>query len=356
MTGTGKSILLISPDAALSEAIKGALSGVTGVNMRTEVSTLAGLNGKASQLAVDKDLIIFETSSDEDGDIEAIRALSRSRRVGTKLLALADDGMTLARIRALNTAGVDEVLPSPTTGNGVANREISTRLHRLSRETGTALVVLPPHTGRIIAVAQARGGVGATTVAVNLAHELVGRAGFLKKKLPNSVALVDLDLQFGSVGAMLDLSEQDELHQLALDGTIPDAAFLARAMVKLPNGMSVLAAPSKFMPLDSLQPEQITALLDLLRRENDFVVVPAACAWRLDRARVKMRRRIVGGQRHIGAFDPAMPPVDRLFHRRQSGIASARRDQPRKATDLRFGFAERGPEGPESEVGALAAA
>ena len=273
MTGTGKSILLISPDAALSEAIKGALSGVTGVNMRTEVSTLAGLNGKASQLAVDKDLIIFETSSDEDGDIEAIRALSRSRRVGTKLLALADDGMTLARIRALNTAGVDEVLPSPTTGNGVANREISTRLHRLSRETGTALVVLPPHTGRIIAVAQARGGVGATTVAVNLAHELVGRAGFLKKKLPNSVALVDLDLQFGSVGAMLDLSEQDELHQLALDGTIPDAAFLARAMVKLPNGMSVLAAPSKFMPLDSLQPEQITALLDLLRRENDFVVV-----------------------------------------------------------------------------------
>ena len=51
--------------------------------------------------------------------------------------------------------------------------------------------VLPK--GRLIAVAQARGGVGATTVAVNLANDLVGRSRFLRKVTPKAVALVDLD-------------------------------------------------------------------------------------------------------------------------------------------------------------------
>ena len=153
-----------------------------------------------------------------------------------------------------------------------AGQEVGDRLQRLlvaDTTPGDAAA----RSGHIIAVAQARGGVGATTVAVNLANSLVGQRGFLKKRTANTVALVDLDLQFGSVGPLLDLEEQDALHQLALDGTIPDANFLSQAMMVLQNGMSVLAAPSKFMPLDSLQPQQIAAILDNLRLRNDFVIV-----------------------------------------------------------------------------------
>jgi pilus assembly protein CpaE len=257
-----KQVLLITPDAAVKDAIQSALTGLTGVNVRTEVSSVAGLNGRMAQVAADKDIIIFETTGDDASDIEVIQALSTARRAGAKLLALADSGITLSRVRALNNAGVDEVLPSPIPSSAPAGPR------RLAAPEQPAL-----QQGRIIAVAQARGGVGATTVAVNLADELVGRSSFLKKRLPNSVALVDLDLQFGSVGALLDLGEQDALLQLALDGAVPDAAFLEASMVRRPNGLRVLAAPSKFMPLDSLQPEQIAAILDLLRRDNDFVVV-----------------------------------------------------------------------------------
>ncbi|MEO6300283.1 MAG: AAA family ATPase [Paracoccaceae bacterium] len=266
MTDKGKSVLLISPDASVSAAVGMALAGMQGVKIKTEASTLAGLNGKAAHLAQGRDIIIFDTSDDEGADLDAIRALKAARQAGGLLLALADSGITLSRVHALNQAGVDEVLPRP-----VAGQEIGTRIQRLCDD---AAVIKPSATkGRIIAVAQARGGVGATTVAVNLANDLVGIPGFMKKRTLSSVALVDLDVQFGSVGALLDLGEQNALHQMALDGTIPDAAFLSHVMSVLPNGMKVLAAPTKFMPLDSLQPQQIAAILDTLQHNNDFVVV-----------------------------------------------------------------------------------
>ena len=268
MTGIAKSVLLISPDAAVSAAIGVALSGLQGLQIRTEPSTLAGLNGKAAQLAQGRDIIIFETSDDEGADLDAVRALKAAHQAGGLLLALADSGISLSRVRALNKAGVDEVLPRPLAG-----QEIGSRVQKMFDEAVAANVTATEGRGRVIAVARARGGVGATTVAVNLANDLVGRSGFLRKRATNSVALVDLDVQFGSVGALLDLAEQDALHQMALDGTIPDAAFLSHLMAVLPNGMKVLAAPTKFMPLDSLQPQQIGAILDTLRQGNDFVVV-----------------------------------------------------------------------------------
>ncbi|MGV8988935.1 MAG: AAA family ATPase [Cypionkella sp.] len=269
MTATDKSILLITPDAAVTHDIGASLASMAGVSLRAEASMLPGLNGKAAFLAADKDIIIFETSDDEASDIASIRALKANRKAGTLLLALADGEISLSRVRALNQAGVDDVVPKEGAGAEIELRVAKHYRARQDAAKGTA----PERRGRVLAVAQARGGVGATTVAVNLAHDLVGRSSFFRRLEPNTVALVDLDVQFGSVGTLLDLGEQNALHQLALDGTIPDATYLASTMVRLPNGLSVLAAPSKFMPLDSLQPRQIGAILDTLRAENDFVVV-----------------------------------------------------------------------------------
>lgn len=268
MTGNGKSVLLISPDRMVTDAIGSALSGLPGLQMKTEASTLAGLNGKAAQLARGRDIIIFETSEDVESDLDAVRALKAGGQVGGVLLALADGDLPLSRVRALNQAGVDEVLPRPQAGSDVGNR-----VQQLFERAELAATEAAHPRGRVIAVARARGGVGGTTVAVNLANDLVGIPGFLKKRALNRVALVDLDVQFGSVGTLLDLPEQDALLQLALDGALPDGAFLKQALAVLPNGLKVLAAPSKFMPLDSLQPAQIGAILEALRRESDYVVV-----------------------------------------------------------------------------------
>ncbi len=264
MTATTKSMLVIAPEASVSEAIGRSLAADPGVRVDTQSSTLAGMNGRAVKAMAEYDIILFQTSPDDQADINAIRDLVTHRRSGTKLVALADGNISLSQARALSNAGVDEVLPLPTAAGDV-DRQVA-RLGR--RESGAG-----DRAGRIIAVAQARGGVGSTTVAVNLADQLASGAGLRKRDTRPKVAIVDFDLQFGTIGSFLDLGEQDTLLQLALDGTIPDANFLEQSMAVTPNGLSVLAAPSKFAPLDSLRPDQVAAILDTLRQTQDYVIV-----------------------------------------------------------------------------------
>ncbi len=264
MTVTTKSMLVIAPEASVSEAIGKSLSADPGVRVDTQTSTLAGMNGRAIKAMADYDIILFQTSPDDQADLTAIRDLVAHRRSGTKLVALADGNISLTQARALSNAGVDEVLPLPTAAGDV-DRQVA-RLGR-QRESGRA------RAGRIIAVAQARGGVGSTTVAVNLADQLVSGVGLAKGEARPKVAIVDFDLQFGTIGSFLDLGEQDTLLKLALDGTIPDANFLDQSMVVTESGLSVLAAPSKFAPLDSLRTDQVAAILDTLRDSQDYIIV-----------------------------------------------------------------------------------
>jgi pilus assembly protein CpaE len=67
--------------------------------------------------------------------------------------------------------------------------------------------------------------------------------------------------------------ETDALWRMAMDGTMPDAAFVEQATVKTDGGLSVLTAPMRYGPLNSIKPEQIASLLDVLRKTHDYVIV-----------------------------------------------------------------------------------
>ena len=259
MTDAAKSLLVIAPEPRVSEAIAASFAGDAGIRVDRRTATLAGLNGHAVEAMATYDVILFQTDPNDEADLAAVRDLVAHRRGQTKLVALADGAISLAQARALTDAGVDEVLPLPTDGRTAGK--------------GSDHAGAPGRAGRIIAVAQARGGIGSTTVAVNLADQLATGAGLKRSDPRPKVALVDLDLQFGTVGSFLDLAEQDTLLKLAMDGTIPDATFLDQSMASLPNGLAVLAAPARFAPLDALRPEQVAAMLDCLRQSCDFVVV-----------------------------------------------------------------------------------
>ncbi|MDI3334887.1 AAA family ATPase [Defluviimonas aestuarii] len=263
-----RSMLVIAAGSEVADAIVNAFSGEHDLRIDTKDTTLAQMNGKAIRAMADYDVIMFQASPDDSSDIEAIQTLVSNRSNETTLVALADGDISLSKARALSNAGVDEVLPLPK-GDG----EIDAQMLRLSRKKAARHSGGAVHQGCLIAVAQARGGVGSTTVAVNLADQLcLGKGRFSRGTKPK-VALVDLDLQFGTIGSFLDLGEQDALLQLAMDGKVPDATFLTQSMVDLPSGLSVLAAPSSFAPLDSLRSDQVAAIIDTLRESYDFVVV-----------------------------------------------------------------------------------
>lgn len=136
--------------------------------------------------------------------------------------------------------------------------------------------------GRIILVAKARGGIGATTLAINLALEMQMQAVKNRGPAAGRVALVDLDVQLGNAGSFLDLADRGGMLALAQLGPEPDAQAVRHAMVRHPSGLSVLAAPATAIPFEAFDIKRIGCMLDALVAENDVVIVdlpPALIDW-----------------------------------------------------------------------------
>ena len=266
-----KSILLISRTPSVLNDVGSAVSAIPKAALTTHDATVFEMNGHAAEMALGNDIVIFETDAGRTDELGAINSLLEARDDRTTFIALTDGELPFAKARLLTRAGVDEVLPISALGE-----ELPEVLQRSLRGKAPSAHVDVPGSrsqGSIIAVSQARGGVGATTVAVNLAYLLQEHRGLLRKEAHHRVALVDLDLQFGTVGMFLDIEDQGAMLQIATGGEPPDGTFLRTAMSQHKSGLSVLPAPAKPIPLDALDAEQVASLLDALRAEYDYVVV-----------------------------------------------------------------------------------
>jgi pilus assembly protein CpaE len=118
--------------------------------------------------------------------------------------------------------------------------------------------------GRLLAVYSPKGGVGTTTTATNLAVALASR--------PNArVALLDLDLQFGDVGAVLDLHSANSVAELIghdeLAFELIDETFMRHA-----SGLRVLVAPDDLEVVSTIDPDLVIRLLEQLRPFFDYIV------------------------------------------------------------------------------------
>jgi pilus assembly protein CpaE len=120
-------------------------------------------------------------------------------------------------------------------------------------------------TGTVVCVFSGKGGVGKSTIAVNLAVELGRVSG-------EDVALVDLDLQFGDVAVMLGLEPPGTMADVVQAYPNIDGPFIGTLMPEA-AGIRVLAAPLSPELADLVTPEHVRAALDLLRQAFDFVVV-----------------------------------------------------------------------------------
>jgi pilus assembly protein CpaE len=191
-------------------------------------------------------------------------------RIGPEapLIAITGANTSLTDARKLTRAGVTEVVPDTITAE-----EFGDLLEDLTRAPAPRAVG-GQHRGGLIAVTRSRGGVGATTVAVNLADALLDRRGHFKKTSRNTVALVDFDLQLGDVASFLDVEPKRRALRTGRHRQDARTRHMSAARVDDPAlGLSVLTAPTRFAPLDALTPEQVSAIVDILRRTHDYVVL-----------------------------------------------------------------------------------
>ncbi|MCP3972766.1 MAG: AAA family ATPase [Rhodobacteraceae bacterium] len=134
---------------------------------------------------------------------------------------------------------------------------------------GMPKVVGGDRDGVIVSVHGLAGGVGATTLAVNIAWELAN----VDAEKPPKVGLLDLDLQFGSVATFLDLPRREAVCELLSNTESMDNEAYLQALGSYKDKLSVLTAPTDILPLDLVSPEDIERILQYSTANFDYVVV-----------------------------------------------------------------------------------
>jgi pilus assembly protein CpaE len=119
--------------------------------------------------------------------------------------------------------------------------------------------------GRLLTFMGAKGGAGATMLACNFAVSLAKESG--KKTL-----LIDLDLPLGDAALNMGITAEFSTIDALQSAERLDARFLDQLLVKHSTGVSVLAAPGRFLQYQA-SPEAIDWLLYVARQEFDNVVV-----------------------------------------------------------------------------------
>lgn len=230
MTDSG--VLLIGDGG--SEAVERVLarSGRTVTVVRDADAALTAAEGVA--------VIVIDSSPPPQTIAELCRRIRGTEGLARiPILAISSSTDVEERIELLE-AGADDVMIRPLDERELEARveALDLRHRRSTTLAGPGLVVTATRRGgkRLVVVFSPKGGVGTTTVAVNLALALAGRA-------PGQVGLVDLTPSSGHVAASLDARPKLTIADLARDSTAARDANVLKStyLVAAERGIRVLA-------------------------------------------------------------------------------------------------------------------
>jgi pilus assembly protein CpaE len=151
------------------------------------------------------------------------------------------------------------------------------RVHQLEEKKGTFARAAAPDSGaprasalgEVIVLFSGKGGVGKTLLATNLSVALA-------VETESRVALVDLDLQFGDIGVMLNLDHSRSITDVVDSDTL-EPEMLNEIMAHGPGGVRVLLAPISPELADLITSDHVRMVMTELRKTYDYVVVDTSC-------------------------------------------------------------------------------
>jgi pilus assembly protein CpaE len=169
-------------------------------------------------------LIIVEASHDNQALMANLDQLAEVCDAGTKVLVIGAKNDILL-YRELVRRGVSDYLISPQP------------LDLISAVSGLFEDPAAPFAGRTVAVVGAKGGVGASILAHNLAHAL-------SERIETNTVLVDMDLAFGAAGLNFNQDPMQGVANALHDPERLDQVLLDRMMVRCTDRLSLFGAPA----------------------------------------------------------------------------------------------------------------
>jgi pilus assembly protein CpaE len=178
-------------------------------------------------------------------------------------------------VRRLMRAGAEDYLVKPAATEDILNaiRTVHQTVQKQRAALGTSLGEATLSRGNVIAVYSPQGGAGKSMLAANLSVALAKATNAKSNK--GRVALLDLNLQFGDIDLMLNLTPENTIAGLSQKGHSGLDAELVEQYLTTheESGLRVLVAPSTPQYAESITVYTVEQVIDAMRESYQFVIV-----------------------------------------------------------------------------------
>ncbi len=262
-------VLLATPDARLTASTTTLLREANDLDVRATAANasevLDGLGGDEVEI----DVVVLHEGLGPLPVLDLARDLNHRFPQVAVVLMSTDPSVDL--LRAAMSAGIRSVTRTPPSFAELSaaiidanewGQAVRDRFTAVGEQQWTAQA-----RGRLIGVAGSKGGVGTTTVAVQLALEIQ------RRDPSRRVCLVDLDLQTGDVRSLLDVAHRRSITDLIEVAGELTTGHLTDAMYAHPTGLKVLLPPINGEDAEDLDGATAARILGGIRARFDTVIV-----------------------------------------------------------------------------------
>ena len=260
-------VVLVDPDDSARDIIKSVLLNIESLWLEADCSRYEFFGDIVAQTTPDIALINIDSDPEK-----GIQVLTQIRQDFPSVVVMvvsesADGQLILSAMRS----GAQEFLSLPLSAS-----ELTEAINRIT-STGGAGSPDGTLNNRVIAVGGVSGGVGSTSIAVNMAAALAGDP-------ERSVVLVDLDVALGDADIFLDSIPEYSLADVTQNIDRLDLALLKKSLTKHESGVYLLPRPVQLQDNDLIRADDLSRVIGLLKSSFTHLVFDMSKAYNeLDR-------------------------------------------------------------------------
>ena len=206
------------------------------------------------------DVLIVEIEASGDELMAGLEALAEVCDPGTRVIVIGSEN-DVGLYRSLIKMGISDYLAAPVTSG-----QMFDAIHSLVADPDAQ------PSGKVFAFIGAHGGVGSSTVAHNVAWSIAEVRDL-------DVALLDLDLQFGTAALSFNVEARQGIYDCLSQPDRLDEQLLDRFMVPYEAHLKILGTSGSLNLPESLDGEALDQLVTIVSRRFPFVVLDVPPRW-----------------------------------------------------------------------------
>lgn len=207
-------------------------------------------------------ILVIEVDPGAPGSLARINQIRDSSPSKPVIAAVA--GVDMPTVRTLLRRGVNDVIALPFDADELVSAII---------DLASVRAEAPQELAPMIGLAHSSGGVGASTVTTHLAATLASEYEDTR------CCIVDLDMQFGEIAALLGGESISSIADCLEAGDRLDSDILDNALIEVRPNLSVMSVPDDVPPPESIDTNEVLKLLTMLRQEFDYVFLDLPSGW-----------------------------------------------------------------------------